>query len=275
MIDQDAAAQSEDYYAPDHEPVKTEEDQNTDSAVSKTISEYNYSWSDSDDIPPVLIIIDDFGYIKGELLEEFAALPREIAFAVLPDLPNTELAGKKALATGHDVLIHIPMQAVGNSGSPGERHIKAGMAQDKINEYIDSFHDQLPMAIAANNHMGSLVTADADLMEHVLNALRKNKLGFVDSFTSAKSVAASMARAKDMKNARRDIFLDVPDNSESTLISKIESLGKYKGRREPIVIISHCHNRDKLIALQSFIAQIKAMGIKLISFSDLRDSYPS
>jgi hypothetical protein len=72
-----------------------------------------------------------------------------------------------------------------------------------------------------------------------------------------------------LKIAKRDIFLDVPDNSDATIISKIEGLAKYKGRNEPVVIITHCHNRDKLNALQKFLKQIDNMEIELISVSQL------
>jgi len=67
------------------------------------------------------------------------------------------------------------------------------------------------------------------------------------------------------------MFLDVPDSSDATLAAKINSLGNFKGRREPIVIITHCHNRDKLAALQKFIAQIKGMGLKLTTLTRARN----
>lgn len=244
------------------EPVKTEK------SVPRSIKNYEFSWTESDRIPPVLIIIDDFGYIRGELLDGFAALDKEVAFAILPDLPYTELAGKTASASGHEVLIHFPMQALSSNTSPGSRYLKQGMAYDDIEGMLKSFYEQIPMAIAVNNHMGSTATSDADLMEHLMKALKKQKLAWVDSYTSPKSVAFNMAIDMGLRSAKRDVFLDVPDNSEATIISKIEGLGKFKGRREPIVIISHCHNKEKLNALQSFITQIKSMGVELISLSD-------
>ncbi len=252
-----------------------EKPQQKGKVVSDKIKTYEYTWTNSDQIPPVVIIIDDFGYIKGDLLDDFNSLPKEIVFAILPDLPNTELAVQKATQVGREAIIHIPMEAISNSTSPGARYIKDGMAKDDIKSMIEDFYKQVPSAIAVNNHMGSKSTSDSKLMQYLMEVLTKQNLGFVDSVTSSSSVAFQIARREGLQCARRDIFLDVPDNSESTIIQKIESLGKYKGRSEPIIIISHCHNRDKLSALQSFIAQIKAMGIRIITLKEAMSTYPT
>lgn len=230
----------------------------------------NYSWSDSGEIPPVVIIIDDFGYTSGALLEEFASLPPEIVFAVLPDLPQTERSAQMAVQHGHEVIIHVPMEARGNRTSPGENHIRTGMSAEAIQSMLSAFHEQLPMAIAANNHMGSTATADPELMNPVLDHLNSLGLFFIDSAVTTNRLSYNLAKQKDQRTYRRDIFLDVPDNTDATIASKIESLGRYKNRVEPIVVITHCHNRAKLVALHKFINQIKAMGVRIMSLNQVR-----
>lgn len=266
--------ESQDEYSPEYlDDRSTEETAEGDSTISagldlKELKAYQYSWSESDDMPPLVIVIDDFGQISGQLLEDFSALPKEIAFAILPDLPNTQAAARLANKTGHEVLIHIPMQPVG-SDNPGKRYIKKGMESAEVADLLQEFYAQMPNAIAANNHMGSAATADYPVMQAVLGELHELGLFFLDSATTNKSAVPSAASALGLKTAKRDIFLDVPDNSDATLISKIQSLGKFKGRNEPVVIITHCHTRDKLVALNKFIAQVSEMGIKLIPPSKL------
>lgn len=227
------------------------------------ITKYQYTWSESDNMPPVCIIIDDFGQSAGQLLEDYGQLPKEIAFAILPDLPHTRTAAQMADRTNHEALIHAPMKPIGNE-NPGKRYIKPGMTEAEISSMLQDFFSQIPNAVAVNNHMGSGATADYNTMKLVVGEMRELGLFFLDSATTAKSAVPTVASELGIKTAKRDIFLDVPDNSDATLISKIQSLGKYKGRNEPIVIITHCHNRDKLVALQKFITQIEDMGIKLI-----------
>lgn len=238
------------------------------SSPGSTIANYDYTWTGSDAIPDVVIIIDDFGYAAGSLLEDFAALPKEIVFAVLPDLPQTARSGQIASQNGHEVIIHVPMQALNSPTSPGARYIKTGMQAEEIRELLSDFHRQIPMAIAANNHMGSSATSDEELMNPVLDHLNSLGLFFIDSAVTANRLSYNLAKQKGFRSHRRDIFLDVPDNTDATIAQKIESLGRYKGRREPIVVITHCHNRSKLEALQKFIAQIQAMGVRIISLRE-------
>lgn len=241
------------------------------STPSNPLKSYDYTWSKSDDMPPVVIIIDDFGNSGGKLLEDFADLPKEIVFAILPDLSHSKATAELAKKKGHEVIIHIPMEAENSSVSPGVKYIKAKMQHAEIKAIMADFIAQMPMAIAANNHMGSAATADLATMNSVLSELKNNGLFFIDSATTSKSAVFTAASELGVFSIKRDIFLDVPDVSDATLVSKIQALGKYKGRNEPIVIISHCHNNEKLQALKRFIAQIEDMGIKI---SSLKSAYP-
>ena len=239
------------------------------------LKSFEYSWSENDNMPPVVIIVDDFGNSAGELLEGFAELPDEVVFAVLPDLAHTDTAAKLAKKSGHEVIIHIPMEAENSSVSPGKQYIKAGMPATDITNILHDFMDQIPMAIAANNHMGSKATSDRETMLNVIGELKSNGLYFIDSATTSNSAVFSAASELGTFSTRRDIFLDVPDMSDATLSQKIESLGKYKGRNEPIVIISHCHNQAKLDGLKKFISQIEDMGIKIQSLKKAFGRSPS
>ncbi|HOH60638.1 MAG TPA: divergent polysaccharide deacetylase family protein, partial [Candidatus Cloacimonadota bacterium] len=158
-------------YTPEANEPEAEADSDADLSPLKS---YQYTWSEDDDLPPVVIIIDDFGNSAGKLLEDFADLPDEVVFAVLPDLPHTETAAKLAHRKGHEVIIHVPMQAEGNSVSPGKKYIKAGMPESDIKEIMADFIAQIPMAIAANNHMGSAATANRETMNSVLHELKQN-----------------------------------------------------------------------------------------------------
>ncbi|MBP9036417.1 MAG: divergent polysaccharide deacetylase family protein [Candidatus Cloacimonas sp.] len=252
------------------EKIENQDQEKTTSSPDITkIKSYKYTWSKSDNMPPIAIIIDDFGQYSGKLLEDFTSLPKEIAFAILPDLPHTQTVARLADKTGHQVLIHIPMQAIDHKANPGKRFIKNGMDKFAIADLLQDFYAQIPNAIAANNHMGSEVTSDIATMSIVLDELNELGIFFLDSATTNKSTTYTAAENLGLITAKRDIFLDVPDNSDKTIINKIEGLAKYKGRNEPIVIITHCHNREKLVALQKFLAQMDDMGVQLISVSQL------
>lgn len=233
------------------------------------LGKFEYTWTDSDDMPDIVIVVDDFGS-SGALLEDYAKLPSEVVFAVLPDLAHTKRSGEIAAQYNHEVLIHMPMQPESTSENPGEKYVKTTDSEETIKSLIADFYKQLPMAIGANNHMGSAATANREAMQAVLKNLHSKGMFFLDSATTAKSVSASIARTNGYPALKRDVFLDVPDSKDATLAKKIESLKNYKGRREPVIIITHCHNREKLKALQNFIEQIKGMGLRLTTLSRAR-----
>lgn len=259
--------------APQKETIRTEEYQDAkpivqpvDSLPAPTpgMKKYKYTWNDAEGIPPLVIIIDDFGNSAGKLLEDFADLPSEVVFAIIPDLSNTNSAVQAAKKGGHEAIIHVPMEAEDSKTNPGKRYIKAGMPHEDITALMKDFISQVPGAIAINNHMGSKATSDYNTMKSVLSSLKNNGLFFVDSATTPKSAAFTAADELGINYAKRDIFLDVPDISDASLVQKINSLAKFKGRNEPIIIITHCHNRAKLEGLKKFIAQVQEMGVRII-----------
>ena len=231
------------------------------------LKHFKYIWTDADEIPPVIVIVDDFGYAGGSLLQGFADLPPEVVFAILPDLPYTARSAQIAAETGHDVIIHVPMEAKLAKTSPGERYLKPGQDEQTVKDMLDAFITQIPNAIAANNHMGSTATSNRELMTTVLHHLNDRGLYFIDSVTTGKTVGYHLAHTLGYKSIRRNIFLDVPDNTDATLAQRVSDLGKYKGRKEPVIIITHCHNHSKLNALKKFLKQIDEMGVQLTSLS--------
>jgi len=248
----------------EHKQPSSDSTQTDETAVVK----YTYQWLDSKDIPPVSIVIDDFGQISGSLLQGFAELDDNITFAILPDLANSAKTAKLANVYGHEVILHIPMEALDAKQNPGKVFIKSGQDKAELKEIINGWLEQVPQAIGANNHMGSRTTSDYKTIYAVMDILNRKGLFFLDSKTNSKSKVVNAASELKSDYSARDIFLDVPDVSNATLNAKLKELEKFRGRVEPIIIISHCHNQAKLDAMRSFVSQLKGMGINLIPLSD-------
>ncbi len=229
---------------------------------------YKYTWIDSENIPPVAIVIDDFGQIGGTLLQGFAELDRNITFAVMPGFPNSGKSAQLANVYGHEVIIHLPMQAEGNGNGYGKNFIRTSHDAETIRQIVSDAMAELPQAVGANNHMGSKATADLEVMKAVIGALHDKGLFFLDSRTTNQSRAGNAARELGADFASRDMFLDVPDVTNATLDAKLKELQKYRGRVEPVIIITHCHNQTKLDALRSFVEELKSLNIQLIPVSE-------
>ena len=215
------------------------------------------------------VVVDDFGNYGGELLTQFAQADRRINFAIIPQLEHSTKVMELASKSGHQSLIHIPMEPMGYpANDPGDNAIfvelKSGEIRKRMREYIS----QLDKAIGANNHMGSLATQDRRVMGEVLNALKEENLFFVDSKTTSKSIASKVASELQIPNFERDLFLDVPDESKKTIEQKLELLRKWKATKPRVLAITHSSSKQRLDNLLYFIAEAEEIGYELVSISD-------
>jgi uncharacterized protein len=119
------------------------------------------------------IIIDDFGYYEDELLERFIALDKNLTFAILPHVPFSQSVMHKAAAAGIETMIHMPMEPMSfPKNDPGPNAIFVHQSPREINRLVERYVSELYLAKGANNHMGSLATADSDVMNAVLQTLK-------------------------------------------------------------------------------------------------------
>lgn len=219
------------------------------------------------------IVVDDFGAIGGELLQGFLNLPVEIDFAILPGLSYSEETMNRAYEQGRETLVHLPMEPLDYPlQNPGKDAILVQMDKSEVEKIVLKHLNSLPLCSGVNNHMGSLATTDKEIMSYVMEVLRKKGKFFLDSRTSAVSVAYQTAQKAHILAFRNDLFLDSPDMTNATMESKIERVKQISQNRNYVIAITHCHSLDKLKYLQDFISRIQKEGFILKRLSDLKET---
>ncbi|MDD4560582.1 MAG: divergent polysaccharide deacetylase family protein [Candidatus Cloacimonetes bacterium] len=222
------------------------------------------------DTKTITIVIDDFGAIDGSLLDGFFELDPEICFAIFPDEKNSESTMHRATAQGRETIIHVPMEPIGYPRvNPGSNAILVQHSEEKIAKILDHFKAKLPDCIGINNHMGSLATTDPDVMQAVMNALKKHDMLFLDSRTTNVSIAYQTAQKSNLKTFRNDIFLDSPNISQSTMEAKLNRILELASVQNHVIAITHCHNSDKLDYLKSILKRLKKAGFTLVPLSQI------
>ncbi len=216
------------------------------------------------------IVLDDFGYFKGELLEDFCSLDPNITFAILPHLDHSRTVMNLADRSGHETIIHMPMEPLNYPKiNPGPKAIYVHDSPNNIKKRVEGYIKNLPLCVGANNHMGSLATADNDVMEAVLSVLKKNGLYFVDSRTSQSSIAYKLAQDMMIPTFENTMYLDTPKISDEVLQIKIDRLKKLIKTRDKILIISHCTSRELYVFLTDFLERISELDVELVPVSEL------
>jgi polysaccharide deacetylase 2 family uncharacterized protein YibQ len=218
----------------------------------------------------IAIVVDDFGAIGGDLLDGFMAVDKDVCFAIFPDEDNSVLTMQRATAQGRETLIHVPMEPIGYPKvNPGKNAIFMQYDAATIDKMLSRFIKQLPDCEGINNHMGSLATTDEDLMRSVMTSLKKHNKFFLDSRTSNVSVAYATAQKAHLRAFRNEMFLDSPNISQSTLDAKFKQILELSATQSSIIVITHCHNKEKLQYLNNFISRIKSAGFTIVPLSKI------
>ena len=212
------------------------------------------------------IILDDVGTDRA-VADVIFALPYPLTLSVLPNRPHSVDIAEEAHQRGYQVMLHLPMQSVGN-GKAEPQELRRGMGANDVATLVDEFLRAVPEVTGVNNHQGSESTADAALMKALMPVLRQRRLFYIDSRTTKETVAYEAAREAGVRCASRNVpFLDdVPGTSAVRKQLELALHGaKEKGEA---VAIGHPHPTT-LAALKEVLPQAKAQGVQLVFASDL------
>ena len=158
------------------------------------------------DKPLLTIVIDDIGY-NERVARALIRLPLELTFAVLPEAPHSAALANLAWRNGREFMLHIPMATkAGNRLDAGGLY--EHMDTQTLQQTLFAHLQRHPRAAGINNHMGSRLTEIPLAMRAVMESLDPRRHYFLDSKTSAQSVAYAEALKAGLISARRDVFLD-------------------------------------------------------------------
>ncbi|MEG3766290.1 divergent polysaccharide deacetylase family protein [Alteromonas sp. 14N.309.X.WAT.G.H12] len=220
--------------------------------------------------PKIVLILDDIGIRYSD--RQALALPKEVTFSILPDAPLTTELSELAHAQGRDIMLHMPMEPF-DGQAMGPDGLKVGMYETQMEDLFDRALHSVPYAIGVNNHMGSRLTSLAAPMRTFMAMIKARNLFFIDSRTSAQTVAEETALDAGIPVARRHVFLDHV-RTEAAMAREYARLLKLAREQGVAVAIAHPHP-ETLRFLQSKLPHLQAQGISLATVSDLFSPRPS
>jgi len=141
------------------------------------------------------------------------------------------------------------------------------MKADQVERDLDSMLETVPHAAGVNNHQGSRATADAKLMGELMSALRRRGLFFVDSRTTAATVAYDAAERAGVLSASRKVFLDDTTNRDA-ILSQIDLAARDATRDGFAIAIGHPHPAT-IAALVEAAPRIEASGVRFVFVSQV------
>jgi polysaccharide deacetylase 2 family uncharacterized protein YibQ len=216
--------------------------------------------------PKLAIILDDLGNDR-EAAETIFALREPLTVSVLPFHPHSTEIAEQAKRRGLGVMLHLPMQAVGNELAEAHQ-LHRGMTEAEVARLVGEMLQSVPTAAGVNNHEGSLATTDTQLMTELMPLLKQRGLFFIDSRTTAATVAFDTAEQAGVRSGFRNVpFLD--DVEDVAAIRKQMELAVDAAKEKGAAIaIGHPH-RATLQVLGETLPELQSQGVRLVLVSDL------
>jgi len=207
------------------------------------------------------IIIDDLGQ-STERDNRTLALPGPVTMAIMPDTPHATDFARQAHKAGKTVILHMPMDP-----ATGPYAWHPGIPIEELARRLDAALAKVPYAAGINNHMGSRMTAQREPMTWLMGELQRRHLFFVDSRTSAATVAAAEAQAQGLAHVSRDVFLDDVRTTEA-ITGQLQQGIALARKQGSAVLIGHPYPQT-LDVLERELPKLKSQGIELIRLKQM------
>ncbi len=211
--------------------------------------------------PRLALVIDDLGQ-NAARDRRVLALPGPVALAILPETRDARALAEAARSAGKTVMLHLPMAPAG-----GPYAWEPGLAPEKLLDRLDRALRRVPHVRGVNNHMGSQMTGRQPPMAALMAELQRRHLFFLDSRTSARTVAAAAAQRIGLASLSRDIFLD-DDPSPAAVAAQFEAALRLARRQGSVVMIGHPHPAT-LALLERELPRLQRQGIDWIGIDQM------
>jgi uncharacterized protein len=208
----------------------------------------------------IAICIDDLGEdLAGT--DRAMALPKNVALSFLPYAEATPFLAQEAEGKGHDVLAHVPMEALSHT-DPGPMTLSVGAPDIAARAQWNI--ERVPGLIGINNHEGSRFTQDAASLAPVAQLLAARHLFFFDSRTGPDTKVMAVAQNYGVASGERDVFLD-DTITEEAVRQQLDALAAVAKRQGAAIAIGHPHDAT-LKVLAAWLAENH--GVTLVRLPD-------
>lgn len=213
----------------------------------------------------VAIVIDDLG-LNPARTDKVIALKGPLTLSFLPYGGLVRPLARQAKAAGHEVMLHLPMEPLGNE-DPGPHALLVRQTPEQLLAQLDWALDRFDGYVGINNHMGSRFTENVDALRVVMEGLKGRHLFFLDSQTSQHSRAFEVALAAHIPALKRDVFIDheIDPVKIAAQIAIFEDVARRTGSA---IAIAHPHE-ETMAALAQWLETAEARGFKLVPASEI------
>ncbi len=227
------------------------------------------------EVPPVktkdgilVFVFDDGGHQLSQS-KPFVNLPFPITIAVLPQLSASVETAALVRNSGNELFLHQPMQAMNLNISPGPGAILPNMTTGDAVSILRQNVAEIGPIVGVNNHEGSLITSDRNLIGAVIDACNDLGVLFLDSRTTAQTAVPMAALERGIEILDRDIFIDNEKDTEY-MRGMIEKGLEIADKQGYVIMIGHVTTPSLAPLLDEMYPELSAQGYTFSTPSKLR-----
>ncbi|MBS0540933.1 MAG: divergent polysaccharide deacetylase family protein [Proteobacteria bacterium] len=209
--------------------------------------------------PLIAIVIDDVGLDRPHSRRAWE-LPGPITLSFLPYAKDLREQARAAHARGQELMLHLPMEPMGRA-DPGPGALLVSLGESELRQRVTTALDSFDGYVGVNNHMGSRFTANKPGMETAMRLFKARGLMFLDSRTTAQTVAEQTAQELGVPTMQRNVFLD-DDEAIDQVRRRLAETEAVARRQGFVVAIGHPHEAT-LQALAEWLPGLHAKGFAL------------
>jgi polysaccharide deacetylase 2 family uncharacterized protein YibQ len=187
--------------------------------------------------PKLAIIVDDVSY-KAHV-KKILDIDYKITMSFLPPTARH----KNSALIAQDLpfaMVHLPLEAMSFKHAE-EGTLKIDDSYETMVEKLKQIKTLYPNIQYINGHTGSKFTANKIAMDNLMKAFKQFDYKFLDSRTTAKSVAFEMAKKHNVPFISRNVFLDNKPNKEY-IQNQLKQAIKIAKKEGQAVAICHPHS---------------------------------
>jgi polysaccharide deacetylase 2 family uncharacterized protein YibQ len=226
-----------------------------------------------EDAPRLAIIVAELGFNR-ETTEAALGLPPEVTLSFSPYVADVAALVARARQAGHEVLLDLPMEPASYpADDPGPQALLTSLDASGNIARLEQVLGRAQGYVGVISQMGSKFTTSPEALRPVLSVLAERGLLFVDSKTSATSVAATLAEQLKLPRTANDRFVDI----EATRMAIDDGLAAVEGeaRRAGVAVGVGRPFPVTLQRLAAWLPTLESRGIALAPVSAVVDRQES
>jgi polysaccharide deacetylase 2 family uncharacterized protein YibQ len=217
--------------------------------------------------PRVAIVIDDIGW-STRTIPIYESMNQPLTLAILPGRPHSESVYKR-WKNRFEFIVHMPMEPIGYpEDDPGAMALMTTMSPSDVRQHLLSILERYPAVAGINNHMGSKFTQNRSLMDVVMDVLNRKDKFYMDSRTSAESVAVPVANSNGVPVISNDVFLD-NRKSHEYIRGQLKELVDTARDHGSAVGIGHFQTVETAQVLKEQMPRYVKKGVNFVRLSQL------